>query len=70
MKRRHFLMSSAFFVVAAATGALAASPLQEPQLRPSVSNTRYLFPQGVASGDPRDVSIVFWTRCVATEDNA
>lgn len=51
-------------------GALAASPLQELQRRPSMSNTRYLFPQGVASGDPRDVSIVFWTRCVATKGNA
>ncbi|WP_242681926.1 PhoD-like phosphatase N-terminal domain-containing protein, partial [Paraburkholderia hospita] len=70
MKRRHFLTSSTFFVIAAPTGALAVNPLREPQRRPSVSNTRYLFPQGVASGDPRDVSIVFWTRCVATEDSA
>ena len=27
---------------------------------------RYAFGQGVASGDPKDTSIVFWTRCVRT----
>ncbi|WP_175944912.1 alkaline phosphatase D family protein [Burkholderia pyrrocinia] len=62
MDRRHFLKSSTFFTVAAATGTLGV-----PRSAPSASTVRkgrYRFPQGVASGDPRDRSVVFWTRCV------
>ena len=63
MDRRHFLASSAFFTIAAATGALL---LPEPVNAASdeVRKHRYRFAQGVASGDPRDRSMVFWTRCV------
>lgn len=66
MKRRHPLKSSTCFAIAAATDTRTARLLPEAQRRPSASNTRYLSPQGVASGNPRDMSIVFWTRCVAT----
>ncbi|KVN84916.1 alkaline phosphatase D family protein [Burkholderia ubonensis] len=67
MDRRHFLKSSAFFTVATAVGALDA-----PRAAPSAGDerkSRYQFPQGVASGDPRDRSIVFWTRCVPVPGN-
>ncbi|RQS71548.1 alkaline phosphatase [Burkholderia sp. Bp8963] len=62
MKRRHFLKSSAFFTIAAATGTLGA-PRSVPAAG-AAREGRHRFPQGVASGDPRDRSIVFWTRCV------
>ncbi|SEJ13395.1 alkaline phosphatase D family protein [Paraburkholderia diazotrophica] len=68
MDRRHFLKSSAFFTIAAATGTLGA-----PQSVPPSGASRkglYRFPQGVASGDPRDRSIVFWTRCVPVHGDA
>ena len=63
MKRRHFLKSSAFFTIAAAGGALTAcrSAMDAPE-----SLLSHAFPQGVASGDPRDRSVVFWTRCTVT----
>ncbi|WP_433705538.1 alkaline phosphatase D family protein [Paraburkholderia sacchari] len=66
MDRRHFLKSSAFFTIAAATGARAASPPARPASAASNSLNRFglnRFAQGVASGDPRARSIVFWTRC-------
>ncbi|WP_325099055.1 alkaline phosphatase D family protein [Burkholderia contaminans] len=64
MDRRHFLKSSAFFTIAAA--AVAATHDVSPAAPPGspVRKTLHRFPQGVASGDPRDRSIVFWTRCV------
>jgi alkaline phosphatase D len=65
MDRRQLLRHGAFFTVAAATGALAAcgGDSTEPA-------GTYLFAQGVASGDPRDTSIVFWTRCVRASGGA
>jgi alkaline phosphatase D len=59
MDRRQLLKRGAFFTVIAATGALAAcgGDSDEPA-------GTYRFDQGVASGDPRDTSCVFWTRCV------
>ncbi|RNF29757.1 alkaline phosphatase [Massilia aurea] len=59
MDRRGFLRSSAYFTVASAGGLLAAcggSDDTPPQ-------GSFSFPLGVASGDPKEGSIVFWTRC-------
>lgn len=62
MDRRQLLKRGAFFTVIAATGALAAcgGDTDEPA-------GTYKFDQGVASGDPRDTSCVFWTRCVRAD---
>jgi len=62
MDRRQLLKRGAFFTVIAATGALAAcgGDSDEPA-------GTYRFDQGVASGDPRDTSCVFWTRCVRAD---
>ena len=69
MDRRHFLKSSAFFTIAAAT--VAAAHDVSPAALPAspVRENLHRFPQGVASGDPRDRSIVFWTRCVPVSRN-
>src|ERR1700756_606608 len=74
MERRRFLSLSAFYTVAAASGTLSACHSGDdhgnggaPSPTPVGTNA---FPQGVASGDPRDVSAVFWTRCVANPGNA
>ena len=60
MKRRHFLKSSAFFTIAAASGTLTACRSAKDTLESPAS---HVFAQGVASGDPRDRSVVLWTRC-------
>jgi alkaline phosphatase D len=60
MDRRHFIRHSAFYVVAAA-GA-AAGPAQAG----GEGDYSHAWPQGVASGEPRENSLVFWTRCVRT----
>jgi alkaline phosphatase D len=65
MDRRQLLKSGAFFTVAAATGTLAACG---GDTAPAAGT--YLFAQGVASGDPRDTSVVFWTRCVRADGAA
>ncbi|HKT63821.1 MAG TPA: alkaline phosphatase D family protein, partial [Burkholderia sp.] len=62
MDRRRFLKSSTFFTIAAATAKLGAPRAALPAGAAGAHLQR--FPQGVASGDPRDRSIVFWTRCV------
>lgn len=68
MKRRDFLRSTGWFVVGASlVGAAPAcddgfeydGPGTEPAPRPMGS---YAFPQGVASGDPRESSVILWTR--------
>jgi len=61
MDRRQLLTRGAFFTVAAATGALAGCS------GAGALTGTYKFDQGVASGDPRDTSVVFWTRCVRTD---
>ena len=61
MDRRQLLKRGAFFTVAAATGALAACG---DSFEPSGT---FQFAQGVASGDPRGTSLVFWTRCVRAD---
>jgi alkaline phosphatase D len=68
MDRRHFLQSSAFFTIAAATGTIPACRSM-PDAGALTDKGHYVFAQGVASGDPRDESIVFWTRCVAAQGN-
>ncbi len=65
MDRRQFLTRTAFFTVAAAT--LSACGGGGGSTEPA---GRYAFPQGVASGDPRDTSTVFWSRCVRTDGSA
>ena len=57
MDRRQFLSRSAFFTVAAASLTACGGGGGE-------GVGTYLFPQGVASGDPRESSLVFWSRCV------
>ncbi|MCK9685075.1 alkaline phosphatase D family protein [Scleromatobacter humisilvae] len=65
MDRRQLLKRGAFFTVVAATGALAACG---GDTGPDAGT--YRFDQGVASGDPRDTSVVFWTRCVRADGAA
>lgn len=65
MDRRRFLHRAAFFTVAAATSGLAACGSGDDRVPDPAG--RFAFPQGVASGDPRETSVVFWTRCVPTD---
>ncbi len=70
MDRRRFLSLSTFYTVAATTGTLTACHSGDDNNPSSGGSTpppsgAFAFSQGVASGDPRDVSAVFWTRCVA-----
>ncbi|MBV5292259.1 MAG: alkaline phosphatase D family protein [Curvibacter lanceolatus] len=58
MDRRQFLSRSAFFTVAAASLTACGGG------GGSEGAGTYKFPQGVASGDPRESSLVFWSRCV------
>jgi alkaline phosphatase D len=62
MDRRSFLRSTAWFTVASAGMGLSAcnSASNVPAAVPGT----YTFSHGVASGDPREGSVVFWTRCV------
>jgi len=57
MDRRQFLTRTAFFTVAAASLTACGGGDDGPA-------GRYTFPQGVASGDPKSTSLVFWSRCV------
>ena len=59
MDRRQFLGRTAFFTVASAALS-ACGGSDEPA-------GRYAFGQGVASGDPKDTSVVFWSRCVRAD---
>jgi len=53
-----FLQSSTFFTIAAATGTIPACRAM-PDMGALTDKGHYVFAQGVASGDPRDESIVF-----------
>lgn len=73
MNRRHFLRSSAFFTIVAVGGTLTAcsddngdSTSTTNTGAPLSASGTFAFPQGVASGDPRADSVVFWTRAIAT----
>ncbi|CDY75847.1 Phosphodiesterase/alkaline phosphatase D [Caballeronia glathei] len=75
MDRRRFLSLSAFYTVAAATGTLTACHHDDDNnpgssTPPPPPTGTFAFPQGVASGDPRDVSAVFWTRCTGSSGAA
>ncbi len=72
MKRRDFLRAAGTFFVTAAVGGLPACGGDEAT-HPDAANPdaatgpvagTYLFPQGLGSGDPRETSIVLWTRAV------
>lgn len=71
MKRRDFLRTSGYFVTVAALGGTSSACGDDagggggPDAAPPVGT--YAFPQGVASGDPRDSSVVLWTRVQAAE---
>lgn len=71
MKRRDFLKVAGSFVVSAGAGPLFACG-DDASARGdggldggSGESGRYLFPQGVASGDPRPTSVMLWTRVEA-----
>ncbi len=65
MDRRSFLRSSMYFTVVSATASLAACGSSDPDT--TVPKDSFSFPLGVASGDPKDTSIVFWTRCLSSK---
>ena len=66
MDRRSFLRSSMYFTVVSASASLAACGGGSDDA-PAPAAGAFSFPLGVASGDPRDVSCVFWTRCVSNK---
>lgn len=66
MKRRDFLRLSGTFFAAASLGGLPGCGGDDGDGGPDATPTGlFLFPQGVASGDPRETSVVLWTRAVA-----
>ena len=75
MRRRDFLQRTGWFVVGASLTGIAGCtddkknppPVDAPT--PEAQGT-YSFPHGVASGDPRDSSVVVWTRAVRNSDAA
>lgn len=67
MDRREFLRHAGFFTVAAASSGTSLTALAETAADPRPDTARRVFPQGVASGDPRERSVVFWTRCVRAD---
>jgi alkaline phosphatase D len=64
MDRRSFLRSSMYFTVVSATASLAACGSSDPDT--TAPKDSFSFPLGVASGDPKDSSVVFWTRCLSS----
>ncbi|MFL6673177.1 MAG: alkaline phosphatase D family protein [Massilia sp.] len=63
MDRRRFIGSALYFTVASAGFGLGAcSGGNDNDGAPPPGS--FSFPLGVASGDPRESSIVFWTRCL------
>ena len=63
MKRREFLERTGWFVVGATLIGIpgCTDDAKDPK-------GTFSFPQGVASGDPRDTSVVLWTRAVRGND--
>lgn len=75
IKRRDFLKASGCFVATAALGGVGGSGCGDddgggggPDAGPQTGD--YSFPQGVASGDPREASVVIWTRAAPTDSSA
>ena len=62
LDRRRFLGHAAFFTVV--PSALVACGGGNDDGEPA---GRYAFPQGIASGDPKESSVVFWSRAVRTD---
>ena len=70
MDRRGLLRHAAFFTVAAATAPAAFADAwwdDDGDAADDARSGRHAFPQGVASGDPKHASIVFWTRCIRAD---
>jgi alkaline phosphatase D len=71
-KRRDFLKASGCFVATAALGGIGSTGCGDdggggnPDAGPQAGD--YSFPQGIASGDPRESSVVLWTRVVPAND--
>lgn len=65
MDRRGFIRSAAYFTVAGAGVLVSACGGSD-----SSPQGMYAFGLGVASGDPKDSSIVFWTRCAPISGSA
>ena len=66
MDRRGFLKGAGYFTVVSAGLALSACGGSDDR----APEGSHLFPHGVASGDPKDTSAVFWTRCVPANGTA
>ncbi|MEN9868468.1 MAG: hypothetical protein RL748_4058 [Pseudomonadota bacterium] len=67
MDRRKFLQHATYFTVASASTTLVAcGGGSGGTATPASGNFR--FTHGVASGDPKAASMVFWTRCVRTSN--
>ncbi|HSR95710.1 MAG TPA: PhoD-like phosphatase N-terminal domain-containing protein, partial [Kofleriaceae bacterium] len=65
MKRRDFLRNTGWFVVGASLVGLPGCPKDDDETFPDAGvppSGTFAFPQGVASGDPREASVVVWTR--------
>ncbi len=71
MDRRKFLKQATYFTVASASVTLTACGGGGGG---SATNTPatgvFRFSHGVASGDPKATSVVFWTRCVRTDNTS
>lgn len=79
MDRRKFLKGAMYFTVVSASSTLVAcggsnSPTAESPGTTTLANSvslvskkRFSFPQGVATGDPKESSVVFWTRCINSD---
>lgn len=65
MDRRSFLRSSMYFTVVSASATLAACAGGDSETAPGQASGSFSFPLGVASGDPKDSSVVFWTRVIS-----
>jgi alkaline phosphatase D len=74
MNRRDFLRLSGTFFAAASLGGVAAcsddtKPATDAGIDAPPTGT-FLFPQGLGSGDPRETSVVLWTRVVPASGGA
>ena len=70
MKRRDFLKRAGCFVASAAVPTWIGCGDDSDNPAPDGGSGKYLFPQGVASGDPQPKSIMLWTRVVAEDSDA
>jgi alkaline phosphatase D len=66
MDRRRFLRSAMYFTVASASVPLVGCGGGGSDADTSSPKGTFAFPLGVASGDPKEASVVFWTRCTGS----